>query len=371
MLNTTSYFQETFEESTLAFKQAVVELNKLGLSLIPHSFPISSQSKLAVDTVYIPPASKKLGRLVILISGVHGIEGFTGSALQTKALKENFWGKLKDDDGILMIHSLNPYGFKNGRRVTENNVDLNRNLDTDENLFFNENSGYEAIDLLLNPKHPVQINPLTRILFFAQAMRNVLRHSMYSLRKAVVSGQYKKKEGLFFGGHQFEPAKKILESVLIKYGEGYRKILLIDLHTGFGERGKLHLFADQSQYIDSHILEQSFEGLSLEYGRKKDFYQVTGGLIIFAAKLFWKKAIFAGICFEFGTMDSHKTLGSLDSIYRMVKENQSHHFGVKSEHDLKTVQTQFREMFYPSSTLWRKQVEDAFEKAFSIALQND
>lgn len=63
-------------------------------------------------------------------SGVHGVEGYAGSAVQNKIL--DFFletpNMIKDDVAIVIIHVVNPYGMSWWRRWNENNVDLNRNF---------------------------------------------------------------------------------------------------------------------------------------------------------------------------------------------------------------------------------------------------
>ena len=59
------------------------------------------------------------------------------------------------------------------------------------------------------------------------------------------------------------------------------------------------------------------------------------------------------LVFEFGTMDNHTALGGVESLYRMVSENQGFHHGYASESDKEKIQNKFREAFYPSDSKWR------------------
>lgn len=337
------YFKATYEESRQAFLKLA---SKSGGEL--HSHKVSD---LFFDSLYLPPSSGKKEKLLILTSGIHGIEGFTGSALQRFFLANNHFGLKDENMGILIIHGINPYGFKNFRRVTENNVDLNRNFDTSRELFKTENSGYAKLYQFLNPDFEYK-----KISFYASAIKFILKYGMSNLRKAILQGQYQFPKGIFFGGMEFEPQVTIIQNEVMKVGAGYEKALLIDLHTGFGERGKLHLFGDRSVYIDQQYMNEVFHGQSVDYGQDKDFYAVTGGFTVFMAKLFHQRAMFAGVVFEFGTIDSHKTSGSLDSLYRMVNE--------------KHITDKFCEMFYPKSPEWRLKVLGQFQNSLKQALKN-
>src|SRR5262245_12648489 len=66
---------------------------------------------------------------VIVSSGVHGVEGFFGSAVQLGLL--DCWhrdGPPSPGVRCVFLHGLNPFGFAWLRRFDENNVDLNRNF---------------------------------------------------------------------------------------------------------------------------------------------------------------------------------------------------------------------------------------------------
>lgn len=122
---------------------------------------------------------------------------------------------------------------------------------------------------------------------------------MDSLRRAILKGQYDTPEGIYFGGKGFEPQKAILEKLLLEKSQGYKQVLLIDLHTGYGERGRLHLFADQDPILDDQYMKQVFAGLPMDYDSKEDFYKATGGIVLYGAQLFKDRARYAGIVFEF------------------------------------------------------------------------
>lgn len=367
-----SFFKDDYTQARTLFLKQVQDLKKEVPTLQHHelSIPSATQKNLITDSLYIPPSSGMKERLVVLISGTHGIEAFVGSALQSLFIHEKFWQQRDDKLGILIIHGLNPYGFQTGRRVSENNVDLNRNFDTSSDLFQLKNPGYQKVQSLLNPSEKAVSGGWDRIHFYFQCVKAIAQHSMDSLRRAILKGQYEAPAGVYFGGQNFEPQKEILEKELLTFGAGFKDILLIDLHTGYGENGKLHLFADRHPALDSTYTEKIFAGQKLDYAQKKDFYEVTGGLVVYAAKLFQNKARYAGMVFEIGTLDSQKTLGSLDSLYRLVRENQLHIHGAQNSDEDQAIREQFREMFYPSSPQWREGAVKQFREVLSAALKN-
>ena len=130
-----SYFYETYDENREQFRKtaALLKTRFLDVEISRLIVPSKMDTDLSIDTVYIP-AQNKTNKLIIMTSGVHGIEGFAGSAIQRYFMNEVLDAELLQNTGVLLIHAINPYGFKFGRRVSENKVDLNRNFDVDKGI---------------------------------------------------------------------------------------------------------------------------------------------------------------------------------------------------------------------------------------------
>src|SRR5262249_30810012 len=82
---------------------------------------------LGIDIGWVGSASPR--RVLLHSSGLHGVEGFAGSAVQLQFIKR--MPRVSADAAFIIVHILNPYGMAWLRRVNENNVDLNRNFVTD------------------------------------------------------------------------------------------------------------------------------------------------------------------------------------------------------------------------------------------------
>ena len=72
--------------------------------------------------------------------------------------------------------------------------------------------------------------------------------------------------------------------------------------------------------------------------------------------------------FEFGTLDSHTTLGGFRSLRNMIYENQGFHYGYADETSKKRVENLFMEMFNPLDPEWRKKVFRQAKESFSIII---
>jgi hypothetical protein len=83
--------------------------------------------ELTVDAALT--GDKNAERALVLTSGLHGIEGFFGSAVVCALLEQGLTTTLAlRGIRVVLVHALNPFGFSRLRRAGEQNVDLNRNF---------------------------------------------------------------------------------------------------------------------------------------------------------------------------------------------------------------------------------------------------
>jgi hypothetical protein len=351
------YFKDTYAESRLAFRENADKLKARfdSVEVFSQLVPSKIDNDLTIDFCYVP-AKRDKSKLLILSSGTHGIEGFTGSAAQNMIMSELTDSLTLSSTGILFIHSLNPYGFKYLRRVTENNIDLNRNCDAHSTLFSSINKGYSDLYDLLNPAGKVKAGSLKNKFFMLVAIQKMLKASMKALRQAVLQGQYEYPEGLYFGGKGFEPQVASIAPLLVKYARDYETVLNIDLHTGYGALGVVHLFPNPvKDPVARTTMEKIFTGYKIDWGDSDDFYTINGAFSDYIGELLPGK-LYMPMSFECGTLKSQTTVGSIHSIHNMILENQGFHHSFGNEVSKEKVLYNFREMYYPSSEEWRSKV---------------
>lgn len=351
------YFQDSYQGCRAAFKAQALEVSKRLDSV--HLFKSKVYSKydndLTIDYCYIP-AKTPGGSLFILSSGTHGVEGYVGSAVQQMLMKEILEPSMQQKTGFLLIHGLNPYGFKFTRRVTENNVDFNRNCDINASIFTLKNAGYSKLYEMLNPQGKSDPRSLKNQFFMLSAVEKLMKESMQSLRQAVLQGQYEYPDGLYFGGKAFEPQLDTIGKIIKNKSIPYKVVFNIDLHTGYGERGVLHLFPNPAKNPDVKSgLEKIFEGYKIDWGDSKDFYTVTGQFSEYIGELMPEK-LFMPMVFEYGSLNSQTTVGSIKSLHNMILENQGFHNGYKTTADSLEVKKTIMEMYNPSSEKWRSKI---------------
>ena len=352
------YYHDSYKTGRMAFleKANIIQEKFPTCEIFKLNVPSKLQDSLFVDFCYVP--GNDSSKLLIFSSGIHGVEGFTGTAMQLYFMDNYITPDFLSGSGLLLIHSMNPYGYNYIRRVTENNVDLNRNSETDPALFSSTNQGYKEIISLINPEKPLKINDLSNRFFFLSAMINIIKKGMPVLRQAVLHGQYEYPKGLYYGGSSFEPQISDITEIIDTICQPYSKVLEIDIHTGYGETGKMHLFPNPVEKETRAVLENIYQGFHIDWGDSKDFYIITGSFADFIGKINKDKEFYP-MTYEFGTIGSQTTMGSLKSIHIMVMENQGFQYGYKSSEDSIAVKKELIEMYYPSSDEWKsKCIED-------------
>ena len=352
-----AYFVDAYAPAREAFLRKGDALAQRFTGVERLTIPVSSAQlkDLFVDGVYVP-AQHTPRRLLVLVAATHGVEGPAGSAVMRLFADEFMTPAALADTGVLLLHGLNPFGFAAQRRVTENNVDLNRNAAQTPALYLSDNAGYPLVDPLINPRTPADTGAAEHRFFLLRAVAKLVQHGMGPLRQAVLQGQYAEPRGIYYGGSALAPQLEALAPDLRRILNAYPLSMSLDLHTGYGARGKLHVFLNPPS--DPRVrqgLEAVFQGHPIDWGGGQDFYTVTGDVASWLGSLRQSGTHLPGV-FEYGTMDSQGTLGAIKSLHISVLENQGAQHGYANDAERDRIRHDFVEMFNPSSPAWRTQV---------------
>jgi len=366
------YFQDSYDDCRQAFReQARAAADMWDQSkMFSIKVPSNVDTGLYIDILYLPPQHDS-SRLLVFSSGIHGIEAFMGSAFQQFFLEVLLTEEVISDMGVLMIHGINPYGFKYLRRLTENNVDLNRGSEIDPTLFNIKNEGYGMVNDFLNPKGKVSKNSIRNQFFHWASIINIQKYSMGVLQQAIGQGQYDYPEGIMFGGNDFEPQIDSLSIMLPPFLTPYETILAIDLHTGHGERGGLYPLSnalDNPQNLQK--TESIFENYHIAWGDTDETYTTTGGFSDPFLKKLCPDATYLHMTLEWGTSDVHKVIGSMHLLQNHVMENQGFNHGYKNSRQEERIKQNYKEFFYPSSESWRSGAIESGWEMFNSVLEN-
>jgi hypothetical protein len=341
-------FSASYQEARDKFLQAAAAAG-LPVESLEHPEKGRDGETLAMDVVR--DGHPNASRLLILSSACHGVEGYCGSGIQVAALRDAAWRAhaREREVAVLYIHALNPYGFSHIRRVTHENVDLNRNFhDFTRPLPVNE--GYRELHPLLLPATwpPSPDNE-------AAIARFIAAHGEAGFQAAITRGQHEFADGLFFGGTAATWSNKAVREVLRTHGRRAAHIAWIDIHTGLGPSG-----------VGERILATRDDPAALQRARawwggggKTPITSVYDGssTSAFLTGMMWTsiydecpQAEYTGIALEYGTVSVMETLGAL----RAEQWLQMHPDAPREQ--AAQVKAQMLRAFYTDTGEWREAV---------------
>jgi len=230
MISIPSAFSASYAQARVKFLEAAATASTR-IESVNHPLPGRDGEQLAMDVALDGAAGSE--HLLIVSSACHGVEGFCGSGVQVFALHDQDWRAKARDAGVavLYIHALNPWGFSHIRRVTQENVDLNRNFH-DFSRPLPANAAYARVHPLLLPAvwPPDAANQAAVQAFIAQ-------DGLPAWQAAISGGQHEFEDGLFYGGRAPTWSNQTLRAVLARHAATARRVAWIDLHTGLGPSG--------------------------------------------------------------------------------------------------------------------------------------
>jgi hypothetical protein len=314
--------------------------------------PASGDEPLSTDAAWIGP--RDATRLVYAQSGTHGIEGFCGSGIQIGWLQKGLQRELPPDTALLLTHAINPHGFAWQRRVTEDNVDLNRNF-VDHVGRYPINAGYEALKHAICPPEwtATARGAADRILMgYAQ------EHGPMALQAAITSGQYSHAEGIYYGGRGATWSNRTLGELLRAHASRVRQVAFIDLHTGLGPYGV-------GEIMNNHAAgEPAFARVTAWFGGEVTSTDagscssspVTGDITLGVQRAL-PQAEVTGITLEYGTVPLKEVLDA------MRADNWLHAHGDLHAGQARDIKAQIRAAFYPEADDWKSMV---FERSVDV-----
>ena len=219
-------FSDSYAEARRKFLEAA---RLAGAKLTSYQHPAQQGpggEALYLDVSVLGPGNA--ARVFVVGSGTHGIEGYSGSAVQRAWLRGK--PRLPKDTAVVFFHAQNPWGFAHKTRTTEENVDLNRNF-IDFSKPLPANPGYAEL-------HPQIATPrwdeeaLEDIFRWLDGYREKLGEKAYS--DAFNGGQYTQADGIYYGGARPQWANHALRAAVETHLEKARSVAFLDLHTGIG-----------------------------------------------------------------------------------------------------------------------------------------
>jgi predicted deacylase len=308
------------------------------------SHPVSARGpqgqELTVDVAHRPAEAG--APTLLLTTGLHGPEGFFGSAVACAILH---WAVKTPNVRIILVHALNPFGFSHVRRTDEDNIDLNRNFLVAGDSYGGSAPAYRHLDSWLNPQEPL----FKRRGFIPCLAWSAFRLGIPALKQTIAGGQYDFAQGLFYGGSAPSSTYRLLESNLHRWVENSSTILHLDFHTGLGRWSTHKLLVDANQIneqaawvqscVDADLIDRPGPG-GIAYHTRGSIGNWCGAALAPARYVYF--------CAEFGTYSVWQVLAGLRA------ENQAHHWAGPSSSQAIRAKARLVELFCPRSPDWRR-----------------
>ena len=371
------YYPNDYDESRATFREGCRHSQSLGPGFCREfTVPSRMHRDLTIDVAYYGRGGS---RLLVLQSGTHGPETYAGAAIQELARRRHLEKLLARGIDVLMIHALNPFGYREGRRADENNVNLNRNFILDGESYQTKNDPYRELRSTFESEKPVGRPALEYARVDAGLLWQLARYRrVRPISEAMNKGQYEFDRGINFGGFGPTPQVAILRELLTPLLNTHEKTVFVDLHTGLGEADVLHLMtAKRSTPAMVEDFRPTFDALAADKIRTTvsssdaGFFSTTGGVEEFPAALAPAGHEVLSMTAEFGTMGTGIP-AQLRSAHRIIVENQAWFNGCDDALSCAQVRQDFLDLFNPTDPKWRTGVlrqADRFLNAVARALR--
>ncbi len=222
-----NFYSENWFDATRKFVRNAGVVGKV-------SFYKTPDMQYEIACVTIGSGDKK----IVINSGVHGIEGYFGSAAQNMFLA-NMVSKLSksalEKYSLVLVHVINGWGMQNRMREVFDKkngglIDLNRNFGIDFS---------KPEKLPENPKyaiaHPVLLSRPDKFKKKSAIQKFRQRHLKDGVWAAISNGQYYEPYGLFYGGSESLPENKATMQIYDDIvGKDAKSLTSVGLHTGLG-----------------------------------------------------------------------------------------------------------------------------------------
>lgn len=317
---------------------------------------------LAMDVARDGPPDA--GRLLVLSSACHGVEGYCGSGVQVALLGDTAFRARAAEAGVavLYIHGLNPYGFSHIRRTTHENVDLNRNFH-DFSGPLPESAAYRELHDLLIPAEwpPGEANQKAIGQYLA-------RNGEKAFQAAVSGGQHEFPQGMYFGGRAPTWSNQAVREVLRAHGRRAARLGWIDIHTGLGPSGvgeRIYAGVDDPVAIARAQRWWGGEGRTPVvsfYDGSSSSARLTG-LMFTAAYEECPQAEYTGIAMEYGTQP-------VMQVFQALRGEQWLHANPDAPAaQAEAIRAALMEAFYTDTATWRRQIVDQAREAMVQAVE--
>ena len=225
-------FSRSVVEATEKFQAAC---DRAGAVVERFDHPLSDPQGQPLQTSVAWLGPKEAERVLMIVSGTHGAEGWAGSAIQVDALQQGFFESLPTDTALMMIHLINPWGCAWGRRENEDNADLFRDFIYYTPELRSDDSRFD--DVLASALTLTDYEDATREQSEAvttQLFNTLGERSFTDITRA---GQFRYPATPCYNGGGISWSYQLYRDLIARYLSHARQSFCLDLHTAFGQYG--------------------------------------------------------------------------------------------------------------------------------------
>lgn len=348
-----SYFPQDYRGARKAF---IAACETRGVDVIARVHPRAKGpdgKPLFLDVCALGP--RQAQKALLLIAGTHGVEGYFGSGALTGLLRTG----VEPPEGarVVMIHALNPFGFAWNRRVDENNVDVNRNFVDHANP--PANPGYDQLAsaiALRDVSAPGFAQSDAVLAAYAK------KHGQAAWQQAISGGQYKHRDGLFYGGAQECWSAQALRAVLQEDLSRAKSVIVVDFHTGLGASGAGEVITEAAPGSAAYARARAIWGeMAVSTSVGESLSAPLTGTIDHGVEQFLPGVELTFAALEVGTI-------ALDPMIRALRlANWQDHFAADASRATE-ISRIMRDAFYTDTPVWKRAVWALAEQAVRRAL---
>ncbi len=358
-MNPSDAFSQSYAEARAKFRTTAAAAGA-NLSAIAHPLTGPLGEALACDVARF--GAEDAEAVLWVNSATHGVEGYCGSGVQIGLMALGWHTRLPSNVALLLTHAINPHGFAWTRRVTEDNVDLNRNF-FPEGAVPTANSGYAEIHPWVIPE---DFDGPKRAEADAALEKFRLEHGDRALHQAMAGGQYAYPDGLFYGGTGPTWSNRTLRALISTHLTPVKRFCFLDIHTGLGPEGygeasyvgkpTEEAFAECQRWLGSDVTW-------LERGTGQST-PVSGHIGLPFRPLYEQGKTGPVLGLEYGTLPPPEMRAALRADHWL------HARGQLDSEQGRAIKKRLRDVFYVDTDGWKKQVMDRADELAGKAILN-
>ena len=358
-MNPADAFSQSYAEARAKFRTTAAA-GGAALSAIAHPLKGPNGEALACDVARFGAADAEA--ILWINSATHGVEGFCGSAVQIGMMALGWHHRLPKNVALLLTHAINPHGFSWIRRVTEDNVDLNRNFGP-AGVVPPANSGYAEIHQWVIPE---EIEGPKREAADAALEKFRVERGDRALHQAMAGGQYAYPDGLFYGGVGPTWSNRTLHALIETHLAPVKRFCFLDIHTGLGPEGY-----GEPSYVGKPT-DEAFAECQEWFGSDVTWLDrgtgqstpLNGHIGLPFRPLYDQGKSGPVIGLEYGTLPSPEVRAALRADHWL------HARGSLDSEQGRAIKKRLRDVFYVDTDSWKKQVIARADELTGKALRN-